>query len=442
MSEYAEIRVKRLSLYNFRNYLSKDVVELLFTRGDLSITPNYIVDSQDEDSVPYTRYVYKTTVGKARERLDVMGYGIDAFEAWFDNYANEIIYYYPFLTHLHIEYDDQEEKARARIEKYVTFKKWTNSMHKIVKHELEYGNITHFNTDCSFKISTECDKVIYYSLIENESNSYYAINTEVVKIAYIIRLILEYCDVDDDVILDFSNLGLWADDCIPKAIETTGNTEKAIILVEGTSDKEILEFALSYIYPNLVDLFYFMEFEDEQGKKRGAGAAEIRKHMETFYYSKLRVRFIAVFDNDAVGYHNSCLLRDQIRTTPDNIRILCYPEIIEFKKYPTLASNGSIIYDDINKKACSIELYLPDNLINDGEGYYPIEWENRERIKRINGDIEYLYQGVILNKQQIKERFVNLKNKINRGEESFVLEEWDRMKKVLDRIVFAFTKKF
>ena len=437
MSEYADIRVKGLSIYWFRNYLVREVVELFFTRQDLFITPDYVEDPEDEESTPYTRYVYKTTVGKARERLDVMGYGLNHFEQLFTQRAKEAIDYDPFLSHLNVDYEEREKDVHARIEKNVTFKKWTNSMKKIVNYELEHGNIEYRNNKQLFKASTECDKIIYYALTNDNSESFYAINTEIIKEAYIIRLILECCGIDDDIVLDFSFLANWADDCIPKAIETTGNTEKTIVLVEGTSDKDILEYALQRIYPHLADLFYFMEFSDSHGKKRAGGAPEIRKHMETFFYSKLRAKFIAVFDNDAVGYQNMHLLLNQ-RAWPENFKIICYPEISSFRRYPTLAPSGSIIYDDINRKACSIELYLPDVVIRDNGKYIPIEWENRIAIEKSDGTTEFIYQGVISNKDKVKRRFHTIKNRIEKGELAFILEEWERMKRLLDEIVYSF----
>ena len=53
-----------------------------------------------------------------------------------------------------------------------------------------------------------------------------------------------------------------------KALEATEDIEKIIVLVEGTSDKDILEFAMSHLYPHLSDLFYFMDFDGKMVEKR------------------------------------------------------------------------------------------------------------------------------------------------------------------------------
>ena len=80
MSEYADITVKSLSLFWFRNYVNSDVVSLFFSRRDLIITPNCRIDSDGEDSGQYTQYQYKSTVKKVKERLDARGFGISREE--------------------------------------------------------------------------------------------------------------------------------------------------------------------------------------------------------------------------------------------------------------------------------------------------------------------------------------------------------------------------
>ena len=68
MSEYANIYIKNLRLFTFRNYLEPYIVSLLFTKKDLTITPNCKIDLGDDEFEEYTRYVYQTTVKKAKER--------------------------------------------------------------------------------------------------------------------------------------------------------------------------------------------------------------------------------------------------------------------------------------------------------------------------------------------------------------------------------------
>lgn len=77
MSEYASILIENLSLYTFRNYLDENIVSLLFSNYDLHVVENYKDDPADEDAEMYTKYEYKTTVKKAVERLEALGYSIN-----------------------------------------------------------------------------------------------------------------------------------------------------------------------------------------------------------------------------------------------------------------------------------------------------------------------------------------------------------------------------
>ena len=99
-------------------------------------------------------------------------------------------------------------------------------MKKIVSYELANGNIQFGGTLSEVNITTECDKVIFYSLKDEDSESFYALNPEIINYKYVYRLILEYCANDMEIILDFSNLDNWADDCIPKALAATENVSK------------------------------------------------------------------------------------------------------------------------------------------------------------------------------------------------------------------------
>lgn len=439
MSEYVDIKIRNLSICSFRNYVDDWIVGLFFSKRDLKIIPGCKADPEDEDSGVYTKYIYKTTVQKARERFDTLGFGVVNFEKFFNENIFSVIDYASFLFHLHVDRNEYENKARERIRKNnITFKKWKNSMHKIISYELENGNIFRDETAQDVGVSTECDKVIFYNLKYFDNESYYGLSPDVVDIGFLFRLILESCEEQDEIVLDFSNLAFWSEDCISSAIKATEDIEKTIVLVEGTTDKRILEFSIEHLYPHLSDLVYFMDFDDANGGKRDGGTSFVVKNMKTFYFSKLKAKFIAVFDNDAEGYQSKCTLMNDIKDWPDNFRILLYPEMTLAKSYPTLAPNGTIINDNINKKACSIELYLPDEFIMTENGYYPIEWESRKKIRTAEGAEEALYQGVISHKREIESKFSEMEKAIEKGDRVFIADDWVRMKQLLHSIIFAF----
>ena len=434
MSEYAEIKIENLSLQWFRNYLNGEIVSLFFSKDDLE---TYEVCNEEES---YTGYTYKTTVKKAKERFDVLGYSTEKFEKLFVEKIIEAIDCYSYLYHQDIDYEDEEEYTREHLLKHLSFRKWKNSLHKLISYELENGNLMfHRKNEYKKRLSTVCDKILFYSIEDDgSSDSLYGINTEIIDSGYVYRMILENCDDEAEIVLDFTNIQWWNDDCIPKALGAAGQNEKIVVLVEGSSDKDILEFALSRLYPHLSDLFYFMDFDDSNGGKRDGGTSYVIKNLKAFYFSHLKTKFIAIFDNDAEGYSSKCTLLNEIEQWPDNYRILLYPELKQLKSYPTILPNGSIKNDNINKKAASIELYLPDRIIKKDSNYLPIEWEARKKIKGLDGEEVLLYQGVITQKDNIKDEFHELRHRIESGKEEFKLEQWARLDELLKTIIFAF----
>ena len=113
MSEYAEIKIENLSLQWFRNYLHGEIVSLFFSKDDLE---TYDVCNEEET---YTGYTYKTTVKKAKERLDALGYSPEKFEKQIKEKIIEAIDCFDYLYHQDIDYDDEEEYIRKNLLKHL-----------------------------------------------------------------------------------------------------------------------------------------------------------------------------------------------------------------------------------------------------------------------------------------------------------------------------------
>lgn len=439
MSEYANLEIKNLCLYVFRNYIDKKIASLIFSDINLIVNNNFKY-GYDEDEAPITYYAYKTKVSNAKDRLDVLGYTMNQLEKLFCDKKELLIDYDPFLYHLHKDYDDYDLLAKERYEKNISFKKWLNSLRKFINFQKEKGSYMDFEKfSCDLKINTETDKIIFYGLCDFqwEYRYSYGLKLEENQFPLILRAILECCDDEEEIILDFTNIQFWAEDCIPKALGLNDEQEKTIVLLEGTSDKEILDFSLEHLFPHLKDLIYFMDFKVKDNKRSG-GASFVVNNMKCFYFAKLKQKFIALLDNDSEGYKCKNILLNDIKDWPDNYSIQCYTELELFKKYPCISPNGVIELVNIINKAVSIELYLPDRMLKNEDGdFYPIEWESRNKINVGNRE-EYVYQGVIVNKESIKETFYKTRNRINNSIEQFIPEEWEKMKKLLESVLFAF----
>lgn len=150
----------------------------------------------------------------------------------------------------------------------------------------------------------------------------------------------------------------------------------------------------------------------------------------------MKSRIIAIYDNDTAGQFAKLKLLDDVKI-PDNIKILNYLDMNCFNKYPTFSPNKEIIFDNINGRACSIELFLPDECIKDDNGFYYIEWQSLQSLNLSSG-LKKEYQGVISKKEIVKKDAFDLIRSIISNKTPFNPEAWDKLRALLETIVYAF----
>lgn len=61
-------------------WIAKSLV--CFFKNDLIVVNNCNIDDNDKDAGTYTKYMYRTTVRRAKERLDAQGFGLNNFEKY------------------------------------------------------------------------------------------------------------------------------------------------------------------------------------------------------------------------------------------------------------------------------------------------------------------------------------------------------------------------
>lgn len=433
------LHIKDLLLLYWKSYFDKETLSLFFVDDDLIVNENAKYDIADDET--FTQYKYSTTIQKAIDRLNAAGYTLKAIEEQFNEQKENCLDYWTLLYDLKIDVDEYNEVIKKRVEKNITFRKWVNSVRKysqyLLTNKLKYHEYNSKTIPEEIKPKNECDRLVFNSISEWDSDSFFGCLYEEFDQINTIRIILENCDREDRIEVDITEMVGWTYSSIDEM--RIGDTiEKNIVLVEGTSDKAILEFALKHIYPHLSNLYYFMDFEFAKDKSRQGGVEAIANNVKTFITSRLKGRFIAIFDNDTAGIQAKERLLADLVTVPKNFRILSYPSMRFAKYYPTISTNGKIILDDINGRACSIELYLPDFMLKKGiYSYMPIHWESYVKCK-VNGKQLANYQGCISEKEEIKERFFKYQKAVEKGTQIFNIDEWQKMKVLLDEIIMAF----
>ncbi|MBU3175186.1 toprim domain-containing protein [Clostridium estertheticum] len=207
----------------------------------------------------------------------------------------------------------------------------------------------------------------------------------------LLQILLRISDKGGEVIYDVSDIinGGYFDkgyEFVNMAKEKMHNSHytygSTIVITEGSSDKDILEKALNYLYPNQSDLFSFFDYK---ASNAGGSTSEVIKIVKSFIASKILNKTVVIFDNDTAG--REAIEEISKINLPPNIKILKYPDIYICNNYPTIGPQGTQ-YININGLAASIELYLGDSILKYENALIPIQWIGyRDKIKQYQGQI-------------------------------------------------------
>jgi hypothetical protein len=199
-----------------------------------------------------------------------------------------------------------------------------------------------------------------------------------------------------------------------------------IVLTEGSTDKFVLESALSVLRPELTEYISFMDFAAFRVE---GGASFLASMVRSFAGARIRDRIVAVFDNDTAGCAAECALSKHC--LPENIKVMRYPDIELARNYPTLGPSGKVAMD-VNGSGASIELYLGCDLLAEPSGeLVPVQWRGIDpNMKR--------YQGEVLDKRGCRRRFLEKLNRLRRSKDGPELSEWKDLEAIMDAICSAF----
>ena len=225
----------------------------------------------------------------------------------------------------------------------------------------------------------------------------------------------EYASRDDDFVGYTSDI----------SIEEMQSMAKVILLTEGSSDARILQSSLELLYPHLADYYSFMEFD---AMRVGGGSGSLANLVKAFAGAGVVNKTIALFDNDTGG-------RDALRgianlDLPQHLVVLMLPALDSLMAYPTIGPSGPADMD-VNGLAGSIELYLGEDVLTNGEGQCPIQWTGYSKALR-------QYQGEVLDKAGIQSRFQEKLEKAARMGTSVDDPEWSGLRAIFDCVFAAF----
>ncbi|MCM4078307.1 hypothetical protein [Paractinoplanes hotanensis] len=202
------------------------------------------------------------------------------------------------------------------------------------------------------------------------------------------------------------------------------NPGPPIVITEGRYDSKVLRAAIEILMPHLSHYIRFFDFEfGNEG-----GASSTVKTLKSFAAAGVSNRIIALFDNDAAAYEAVLGLTGY--SLPPHYKVVHYPPLESARSYPTIGPTGELEMD-VNGLACSIELYLGDDILSDeGGNRTPIQWKGfMGKVKR--------YQGEVVGKKVIQDAFDRKAISALADRRLIGKQDWSGMRLILDRIFEA-----
>lgn len=367
--------------FGFRDY-SK-----LFLPTDKKDIPYYYADDE-----VILKPGYSISLERVKNRLELLGYSLQKLNNHFQEHND----YYPdyleqpdinFETMLAIfskinieDYKNKKEDGDYDLGEYVIENIFQNETFKELKDHIDVKDKdigSYFeNIDPLFTLRL---------LIENPNN---------------LKMNLEWRTQD---VID----GGWTNE--KEIFVGVEETDKFLIVTEGSSDTFIIKKSLELLKPDILDFFTFVDMEENYPF---TGTGNLYRFCQGLTSIRIQNKTLVIFDNDIEGVDK------YNKTTNLNLarqmKIMKLPELGEFNSFLTIGPTGET-NENINGKAVAIECFL------DLEKSNPkIRWTN------YNKDFD-AYQGSLENKDDYVRNFKRIKS----ANDNY---DFSKLTKILDEI--------
>ena len=248
-----------------------------------------------------------------------------------------------------------------------------------------------------------------------------------------LKYIVDRLDDDVPVVMDLSELVQYEDMNVTSTVcseawfserlSPTGAVP-AVVLVEGTTDAQLLARVMRLRRPQYCDYLTFFDYS----RKPSGGVASVVQAARAFAAAGIGNQTLALFDNDAEGKNGLKQLSNP--PLPASIHIATLPDLPHLESYPAIGPDGEK-NTDIRGRAASLELYFGEDILMPDSEPSPIQWTAyRQEVKA--------YQGSLIAKTEIQNRFDRKLKQAEEGtpDSSF---DWEPIEAVLEHIVAQFT---
>lgn len=414
MGSYGTISFNGVGIYGAKNAINFHMLSL-FSPSD------YIMETKlYDDDYTLVEKKFITSCDIAKKRLDIIGYTVDMVEKEFyenmdilknsdDDYPPEL---YEILSRF---YDFTEDCPNYKLIEEMNLENFKQSIKSFFQMPIA-------------KIPT--DSILLDYIIDHRK-MYYGVGLPVLDPLSEVRIILETLGENDSVEYEISEIidngyveiegvfAYWKDGPFNLISNET------VILAEGTTDIFVLKKSLNLLFPQFSHLYKFFDFDN---LKSPGSTSNLVNLIKGFVNSGIKSRIIALFDNDTAAFE--ALSTIELDKLTPNIKIVHLPHLDWATVYPTLGPTGES-NTDINKLACSMELFMGKNLLKKDGKFIPIQWTGyNPKLNR--------YQGEILYKKEINENFRSIIKKAEEDGLENVSHDWDDLKYLWQTIFTAY----
>jgi hypothetical protein len=199
-----------------------------------------------------------------------------------------------------------------------------------------------------------------------------------------------------------------------------------LVLTEGSTDVEFIAAAVSILRPDITGLVTFL---DPKSKPEQSASA-LARMVKQFSAARIAQPVFALFDNDTAGHKE----RDTVpgSALPPNIKITTLPNLALARAYPTLPSvpglQDSIRIEDINGRACGIEIYLGVDVLTNNGSLEPVKWSPSS-----SGPL----QGALANKKEVSARYRDKVKRARIDASAVFKQDWEGMRAIIETILQA-----
>ncbi|WP_319781052.1 HEPN/Toprim-associated domain-containing protein [Maridesulfovibrio sp.] len=422
MGSYSKLKINNLFVADTKRDIDPFLM-ILFRETDKCVEIKRVIDHYEYyDESEINDYIstleYRANAQTIIDRLDILGYTLGTAQKYFEiSRQNRLKSELDLRVRLE-GYDFPEDNSSINYYESITVQEWMENIRFLVNNESRLNKRYPKSKNFEFMLGQGAlhlygfpgydYRVLLRLILETSKNS---------------ELIYDLTELKDNIFDEEDELIEYAQHLLT---EDFYRSQKTIILTEGSTDKSYIEKTLNLLYPHLSDYYRFFDYNTGNIP---AGTGNLKTLIKSFSNACISNRVIAIFDNDAAGHEAKIELQKE--NLNDNIFITTYPNIELANNYPTIGPTGKSLHN-INGQACSIEIYLGEDVLrkNDGE-LCPVEWKSKN--KKINR-----YQGEIVEKKYVQKRFLKKLQKCTEDKTQITKHDWTALNKILHIIFSAF----